>query len=658
MKQTIFRTVIGILVFAIVASFAVQPVQAWHGRAWNCAGSTATRTYFDNRCLPTIEGGDHFGRVVLDGIPGWVNNTDTYFSWLQQLYASGGRNQTAASYIVNTMLGYDNALYGRTVGGDQWAALQARLPAHSMSYENHSSYGVNTRMMSTGSGSQTGGPEAFDVQAFRQEKFARAWVFRDASGAEKYIIFIDCANPVGELPGLSDVPALDYNLTPSISVAEDTAESGGALSVVPSVNNGGSTASRDNNWEVVKFFLNPGDPVPSAGQSNSNPTTAYYGNGAQPVASGVQNFPKNVFTIPLPTQFADDLAVGTRLCFALSVSPLSQTDGRWNHSAPDCVVIAKSPKVQVLGGDLLLGRKTASSDAAVSNVSTSVSFLSSTGKYYGSWTEYALIPSGTVSKMASAAGYSGGSNTGNICSMSLLTVANNQGTSCDSTQLGMFTHSKPVPNVADRFSPTAPGPISNSPGATVDISTVTPSLIYTTSQSELNITSANAFGAGRWVVINAPSTTVTIKSNINYTDGTLSAIADIPQVVIIAKNIIIADNVTNVDAWLVATGGALVAGQTAADGFINTCGSSADGSITTATLPTSEQCNQVLTINGPVMANHLIMRRTGGAGPGALTGDPSEIFNLRADSYIWASSYSPGTGRIPTSSTKELPPRF
>jgi hypothetical protein len=161
------------------------------------------------------------------------------------------------------------------------------------------------------------------------------------------------------------------------------------------------------------------------------------------------------------------------------------------------------------------------------------------------------------------------------------------------------------------------------------------------------ISGGSAISAGRWIVINAKDTDITITNNINYTTASLSSIADIPQVVIIARNIIIADNVTNVDAWLVAVG-------SGADGRINTCGA---GSVNETTAVNATVCNNKLTVNGPIVANHLLMRRTSGADSGN-PGQPAEVFNLRADSYIWASSYSPGTGRLPTVVTTELPPRF
>jgi hypothetical protein len=325
----------------------------------------------------------------------------------------------------------------------------------------------------------------------------------------------------------------------------------------------------------------------------------------------------------------------------------------WSHSNPFCTVVAKKPKVQVLGGDLIVGRATAYNPTRVSRVVTSTSLSGATGSYYGSWSEYAIIPTGTVSGMASGATYAGGTAETNFCKLSLLTIANNTNPNCQTAEIGKYDSGSIAPNIVNRFPvPSASAQIINTP--TKNINTLARSLVHTSNQANLTLTSSAAFKAGEWVVINAPNTTITIGTaaatgnNINYTNANLVRISDIPQVVIIAKNIIIADSVTNIDAWLFSVG-------KGADGIINTCGA---GAVNTGTLPTAGQCTKKLTVNGPVMANHLIMRRTAGSGTGASTGDPAEVFNLRGDAYLWASFYSSSNGRLPTVSTKELPPRF
>ncbi|MES2631111.1 MAG: hypothetical protein V4611_04075 [Patescibacteria group bacterium] len=358
---------------------------------------------------------------------------------------------------------------------------------------------------------------------------------------------------------------------------------------------------------------------------------------------------------PLADVSTGDWAVGTKVCYSLSISPYSSASGSdWRHSDLVCQTVSKKPKVQILGGDLIVGRETAYNDAKESNVVTGSSFSSGTSKYYGSWSEYAIIASGTVRGMASAALYSEGADNSDLCNLSLLTIGNRKTASgpCQPTNIGKYVTGSTAPNIATRF------PVSdNISGASVDIKDLATKKIYSISGATLNISSTVPIGddglgkgEGKWVAFNDPEATVTITSDINYTPGPLGDIDDIPQVIIIAKNILIADSVRNIDAWLIAVG-------KDDEGYINTCSSVTAGSPVDETLNDSK-CGIPLTVNGPVLANKLYLYRTAGAGVRADTGDPAEVFNLRADSYIWSSSYSAGNGRVPTVSAKELPPRY
>jgi hypothetical protein len=136
-------------------------------------------------------------------------------------------------------------------------------------------------------------------------------------------------------------------------------------------------------------------------------------------------------------------------------------------------------------------------------------------------------------------------------------------------------------------------------------------------------------------VVVITSGTVNIEGNITYSDGPLNSLKDIPQVVIISKDINIRDSVTNVDSWLVASGA------------INTC-NNFTGNLTTA------KCGAILAVNGPVVTNKLILNRTGGTS----IGDPAERFNLRPDAYLWAQLQASGGNKAQTVYSVELPPRF
>ena len=455
---------------------------------------------------------------------------------------------------------------------------------------------------------------------------------------------------------------LNFNLNPSISATPTVAEPGAEVTVTPRVENTGTTDSAPAQWQVTAFTVPRGAAIPNAGGGRSATVPLDYyvpSDNRSTVAQGTNTvFGTGGTPLTVGPQIVGDLEVGTRLCYALSVQPFRHDNSEWNHSAPFCITIAKSPKVQVQGSDLIVGRQFGFNAGRVSNITTSAT--NKGGIYYGSWGEYALIPSGTVSGMASGSGYVGGSPSGVICDLSILTFTiGAAGGGCSAP--GRYTHASAVPNVVGRF-PIRVAAADATPGrpanpavlnpASVDVSTLSGQYQLPAGRTSLVLDRGpgdSVIARGQRVVINAPGATVTIRSNIVYTGENLSSLNDIPQVVIIANNIIIEDDVTNIDAWLVAVG-------TGTEGKINTCGTGPG--ITETSALTDSICNQRLTVNGPLMANHLIMRRTAGSGTAAQSGDPAEVFNLRADAYFWATDYNLSSGRLTTAETKELPPRY
>lgn len=170
---------------------------------------------------------------------------------------------------------------------------------------------------------------------------------------------------------------LDFNLVPSISGTpaftdgDSTGTNKATLS--PSVNNTGTSTSTNNiQWRVVHFNVAPGTPVPGGGDSGAAPEQ-FYGHSAVAIANGTGvTFPRNVTNLSVASQVIGDFPIGTRVCYALSVQPITQSNGAWRHSIPFCVTIAKSPKFQVHGGDIRVGSNFA--DQVVgsgSNITTS-----------------------------------------------------------------------------------------------------------------------------------------------------------------------------------------------------------------------------------------------------------------------------------------------
>ncbi len=412
--------------------------------------------------------------------------------------------------------------------------------------------------------------------------------------------------------------------------------------------------------------MQPGNAVPNAagGMSSStvNPCGTYFkGTGAvcSTVSSGTSVFDTNGAVLsgsalgPVPVTIGD-LPVGTKVCFAFSVQPESNTTTNWRHSAPKCVTVGKRPKIQIHGGDLIVGRSfdglSAPSSPSVVNTSTSVKSINGKLYTFGSWIEYGIFAVGTVNGAGSGSAFAGSGLQGaTVCDYSTLTFVNattsNPATDCSDTgTIGGYSMGQSIPNVAANFPISSATPVYNDAAAN-------PQGVYQADANNDPITvSAKNIAKGEWVVINAPNADVTITGDIKYDSASdLESISDIPQMVIIAKDIYIAPGVQQVDSWLIAQGS-----QTANTGILDTCQISSDYT----TPQTVSTCNTILQVNGPVMAQHLWLRRTGGSGTGSSSGDPAEVFNLRPDAYLWSYARASVTGRIDTVYIQELPPRF
>jgi hypothetical protein len=272
------------------------------------------------------------------------------------------------------------------------------------------------------------------------------------------------------------------------------------------------------------------------------------------------------------------------------------------------------------------------------DASTTRKSFSGTQYTYGSWIEYGIFATGNITGAASGSAYAGGglANASN-CNEGQLSFTNSSalGSCSATTVVGNYANSASIPDVNASFS------VTGTPAFGGGSLTAQTSGVYS-GGGAISISASNIV-AGKWFVLNAPGADVTINGDITYDNGTLHALADIPQVVIVAKSINITGNVKQVDAWLITKGG------------LNTC---SDVAVTDSL--SSTVCNNQLTVNGPVSAATLYLRRTAGSGTGQdHSGDPAEVFNLRPDSYMWASLRATASGnRVQTVYSTELPPRL
>ncbi|HUC96538.1 MAG TPA: hypothetical protein VMR16_02625 [Candidatus Saccharimonadales bacterium] len=416
---------------------------------------------------------------------------------------------------------------------------------------------------------------------------------------------------------LNPPPPIVYTLTPTVSPINPGAiEAGSLLNVTSDVNNSGD-ASALTTWSLYRNVNGGtwGAPISSK--------------------SGV-TFSANTDTIlTYPDTDTANLSPGDKVCYVLSVDPHSSSDQSEFPSLAvfpaheQCALIGKKPKTQVLAGDLIVG----------GNVTTSTTTIGSST--YGSWAEYGIIASSGISGAASGAAFAGPglSSSATVCGESQLSFTNTPsgGTSCNGNAgtIGYYTNDAAMPDVAASF----PGGTPITPHLTgLAPSSLTGTYTYS---GDLTL-NASTLVRGQTVVIEDPSGTVTIAGDQTYNPGPYTSIDQLPQLVIIANSIVIDSNVTNVDAWLVAYNSSPTGGS------IYTCETNPE---------IIGDCANSLLVNGPVMTNHLYLRRTYGSDT-SNPGEPAEIFNLRADAYLWAIAHATTEGSIQTVDTIELPPRL
>lgn len=317
----------------------------------------------------------------------------------------------------------------------------------------------------------------------------------------------------------------------------------------------------------------------------------------------------------------------------------------WTVYDAACRSIAKKPSVAMWNGGLFSGNGGVTTSIANRYNNTALNTLSRNGgarNAFGSWSEYLATINGGVNGFTSGAvlGGSGTPSPFDIMANSPLTIANSGGVGNSLIGANTILYSR----LQDY--------LFTQPGST-GIRKIEAS--GSTSSSSLGL-SGNMQGT----TIVSVNGRLTIDNNIVVSNAAQSSIYTLPQVVIYAKDgIDINSNVTRIDAWLVT------------DGELNTC-PQFDRPNTEARVNgwgRNVTCDNELVVNGPSLAKKVILNRTYGA-DGFSNGDvdlvggdtraaTGEVFNLSADSYLWAWVQS---GRYSSSYTeaytRELPPRY
>ena len=589
---------------------------------WNIIGTTKVR-------VVKQDGGADLYDLYPETSPAIVKVGDLV-TWEHQVSVNNAVNKTKTNTAVN--YGYKNGTGFATITGVLGSLASGSNPSTSSPIEitrfnNSSPYKVTSN----------------DVGVF-----CRATYANPSSGEPiSYTDFVSNYSCV-ELK-------YDYDLTPSISGSNGTTDPGSTITSTPSVANSGPTKSRPTTWKLTRMLFAPGvDSANNTSARNDSSPCSYYSNGSAyecdedfksgsntvfattgEVLSGT-NLSSGSYIVP------EDLAAGTKICFALSVSWPTEADiPLWGHSTLICQTIVKKPKAQVIGGDLWTNGNVIANKSIYLDLDIS------------SWAEYGILAKGTIKDMASGTVLTGFNSAilshPSTCQFSVLSFNNfNGGHDCSGT-IGLYDTTRTVPDITLESIMRADTTVSPLSGADIDISTSegSGSVGYNAS-SDINIT-GGTIAAGSSIIISAPNNTITIKGDINYSNGPFSDIKNIPQVVIIAKNIDIYDSVTNIDAWLVQKG----------DGYINTC-SYLTATGTTLTVEGEldvTKCNNQLKINGPIITNKLYLRRTYGSDYSTRT-EAAEIMKARSDSYLWAYANASSNVNMQTVYEIELPARF
>lgn len=442
-----------------------------------------------------------------------------------------------------------------------------------------------------------------------------------------------------------------YDLTPSISLSHSRANPSQSIEVQGSVRKTGSRNSDPTEWSITRIAYPPNTPGITLSGANSTPIA---GNSTQhPCARlATRNLNKpgadikcqNSNNNPVRTDWRGGIGsrfnssntsilrpdtmpseIGSIVCYFLSLRPPSSTSASnaWAHSRLQCSMVAKSPTIRVTGGDVRAIGAAAPPITGTINVNL------------GSWVEYGVFSTGP--NQSNRLG-SGGSNGARLTFANTTTPSGNW----QSTQSAQPSSSLAIIGTVNSLSGFGEG------GCSSPLTLGAGSLKYDCSS---NVTINASAGITGQHIISAPSSTVTINGNIDYSDncgGAGCTIARLPQVIIIADTIRIQPNVTNIDAWLITTG---------STNMITTCNGANGNTPANSSSVNTTNCGNTLRINGPIITKVLHLYRAGSSNIAQIN-DPVEIFHLRPDAYLWLHSRLNGTSAFRTTSITELPPRY
>lgn len=410
-----------------------------------------------------------------------------------------------------------------------------------------------------------------------------------------------------------------YGITPIINIDKTKVDQGGSINTMPSATSSGAPGTHD--WRVSVAVFTPGAPRTFVAPTNDNVCAGF---GGTPACTADFSTGRSLFKSPNTRlaekiySVASSVPSGSYVCFVTSVKQPNPT-AEWGYSGMACAQVVPPPdtaSVQIWGNDFYAGGYA---------MGLLRSPRGNNPNFYGSWTEYGILSTGENTNIASAAGLHPGASSLQS-DWSSLTFANNGiPSSCSGARYGCW------------------GPIP-------DTTAMVAALKARAGRCDTADKTIGGMPNVNDVQYICTSGTVRITGDITYANTPVGAPARLPQVIIIAKDIIISNNVKNVDAWLIATSNAATGGR------IATCDLVGDFPAFSSLGLREGTCPNPLTINGPIIAKKLFLYRTT-----KLTeaDEAAETLNLRADAFLWASAGGGNAGDVAeTVSVRELPPRF
>lgn len=416
----------------------------------------------------------------------------------------------------------------------------------------------------------------------------------------------------------------DFNLTPTVFINPRV------YSYYPNINVTGQIAATPSNssvsgshaWEMyaVRYGSRPESLIMKTDTGpNVNPCRRIP---AGDVRGDCELFSSNT----LPPSYTNTVAyrnggpdeLGSALCFFIRVqSPDESMDGRWRLSDMDCAISGVSPRIQVWGGDAKVA-------GDIETVTKTIE-----GKQIGSWGEYGVFSNGTNYNMGSGAGLRDAPTSRSVQDWNAMTFANNS-----SSTYGRFAGNLALPTINNEGTRVTGDITINDVDNIIDIDG-RDSIVGNDIRGIVNITG-----------------TLRITNDLRY-PAVAATIRNIPRVILIANDIVIESDVTEIDPWIVSRN------------TISTCGDDLetpelDGvpgiqPFNSLGLLSSAKCSTQLKFNGPVIAPKIYMYRTFDRADGSA----AEVFNLRASNFL--SSFV-GTGIdepiASTDSIQETAPRF